>query len=354
MPATLLRLRQPDDWHIHLRDGDALATTVAHAALRFNRVVCMPNLPTPIKNAADAKAYRDRVLAALQNSDLPKARKDAFDPRIALYLTDATAPKDIDEAADLGFVIAVKLYPLGATTNAQNGVGDIFGRFAVLEQMQKRQMPLLVHGEVTDGDVDIFDREKRFLDTVLQPIVDRFCDLKIVLEHITTADAADFVEQSGPNVAATITPQHLLFNRNHMLVGGIKPHYYCLPILKRRDHQKRLLQAATSGNPKFFLGTDSAPHATHAKESACGCAGCYTAIHALPLYAAAFESMNALDKLENFASVFGAQFYGLPVNTQTVRLVKKEHTVPLSYPYLENQSLTPLLAGETLAWRYDE
>lgn len=348
---TTLTLIQPDDWHIHLRDGDALKTTVPHAAGSFNRVICMPNLVPPVKTTADAQAYRERILATLMASDLDEKRKSAFDPRMVLYLTDHTTSDEIEQAVKSGIVSAVKLYPAGATTNSADGVTDIKGRYAIFETMQKLGLPLLVHGEVTHDTIDIFDREKYFLDNVLSQIISHFPALKIVMEHITTADAADFCLAQADNVAATITPQHLLFNRNHMLVGGVKPHFYCLPILKRQTHQKRLLEVATSGNPKFFLGTDSAPHATHTKESACGCAGCYTAVHALPLYATAFESVNALDKLENFASRFGAQFYGLPINPSTITLVKQEQVIPMAYDYLDGKTLTPLLAGQTLAWQ---
>lgn len=352
MTNQTLTLIQPDDWHIHLRDGDALATTVPHAAERFNRVICMPNLVPPVKNIADTQQYRQRIMDALANSTLNDERKAAFEPRMVLYLTDQTSSDDIRAAAESGIVSAVKLYPSGATTNSHDGVTDIKARYPIFDAMQKHGLRLLVHGEVTHSDIDIFDREKRFLDDVLSDIVANFPQLKIVAEHITTRDAADFVLAAGEHVAATITPQHLLFNRNHLLVGGVRPHFYCLPILKRSSHQARLLQVATSGNPKFFLGTDSAPHATHTKEAACGCAGCYSAPHALPLYAAAFESVGALDKLENFASVFGAQFYDLPVNRSTVTLVKRNNPVPSHYPYLNDKSLTPLLAGEALAWDY--
>lgn len=269
---------------------------------------------------------------------------------MVLYLTDHTTADEIARAKASGIVQAVKLYPAGATTNSSDGVTDILGRSDVFESMQKHGIPLLVHGEVTHHDVDIFDREKRFLDEILSVIIQNFPELRIVMEHITTRDAADFCLAQKDNVGATITPQHLLFNRNHMLVGGVKPHFYCLPILKRANHQQRLLEVATSGNPKFFLGTDSAPHATHTKESACGCAGCYSAPHALPLYATAFESVGALDKLENFASRFGARFYGLPVNQSTITLVKKEQVIPDNYPYLDDKSLTPLLARQPLAW----
>ena len=347
---TSLTIIQPDDWHIHLRDNDALSTTVPHAAQSFNRVICMPNLIPAVKTAADAKAYRARILNALHQSSIKDERKQTFDPRMVLYLTDHTSAIDIKQAKESGIVSAVKLYPAGATTNSNDGVTDILGRSDVFEAMQKHELPLLVHGEVTHNDVDIFDREKRFLDEILNKIIKHFPDLKIVMEHITTKDAADFCLAQKDNVAATITPQHLLFNRNDLLVGGIKPHFYCLPILKRSEHQKRLLEVATSGNRKFFLGTDSAPHATHTKEASCGCAGCYSAVHALPLYAQAFESVHALDKLENFASRFGAEFYGFPINTGTITLVKQEQIIPQNYPYLDGKTLTPLLAGQTLSW----
>lgn len=350
--AQTLTLIQPDDWHLHLRDEKALKTTAIHTAHYFNRVICMPNLVPPVKTVNDAQIYHQKILKAVKDSNLDDKRKLAFEPRMVLYLTDKTTPQDIADAASTQIVSAVKLYPSGATTNSSDGVTDIKGRYAIFDAMQKHNLPLLVHGEVTADTVDIFDREKHFLDTVLSDIVAQFPSLKIVVEHITTKEAADFVWGSPDTIAATITPQHLLFNRNHLLVGGIKPHFYCLPILKRQIHQDRLLQVATSGNPKFFLGTDSAPHATHTKESACGCAGCYTTPYALPLYATAFESVNALDKLENFASVFGAKFYGLPINTGTITLIKDPQTVSTSYPYLDNNTLTPLLAGQQLNWRY--
>lgn len=350
-PQTIT-LRQPDDWHIHLRDGAALATTVTHAAQSFNRVMCMPNLVPPVKTAKDAIAYRERILAALNASDLPAERKAAFDPRMTLYLTDHTTPQDIIDAAKSGVVQAVKLYPAGATTNSADGVTNINRCVEVFDAMEAHQLPLLVHGEVTSDSVDIFDREKRFLEEVLSQIIAKFPTLKIVVEHITTSDAADFVLAQGNQVAATITPQHLLFNRNHLLVGGIKPHFYCLPILKRQQHQQVLLDVATSGNPKFFLGTDSAPHATHAKENACGCAGCYSAAIALPLYAAAFDSVGKIDKLEGFASRFGAQFYGLPINEATTTLKKQPFDVPSHYPYFDGSTVTPLMAGDSLPWSY--
>ncbi len=345
-----LTLLQPDDWHIHLRDGAALSTTVRHAAASFNRVICMPNLVPPVKNIVDARSYRERILQHLQACDLSPERKVAFDPRMTLYLTDHTTVQDIEAAAQSGIVQAVKLYPAGATTNSADGVTDINACVDVFEAMEKHDLPLLLHGEVTHDHVDIFDREKRFLDEVLAQIIVKFPTMKIVVEHITTSDAADFVLAQGNQVAATITPQHLMFNRNHLLVGGIKPHFYCLPILKRASHQKVLLDVATSGNPKFFMGTDSAPHPIDAKESACGCAGCYSAAAALPLYATAFDSVGKIDKLEGFASRFGAQFYGLPVNQSTITLVNTPMQVPTHYPYFDGRKLTPLMAGETLPW----
>ncbi len=347
---TELTLLQPDDWHIHLRDNQALATTVPHAANSFNRVICMPNLVPPVKNAADAQAYRERILQHLQQSTISDARKAAFDPRMTLYMTNDTTAQDIEIAAKSGIVQAVKLYPAGATTNSADGVTDINACVEVFEAMEKHQLPLLLHGEVTHDHVDIFDREKRFLDEVLAQIIAKFPALKIVMEHITTSDAADFILSQGNQVAATITPQHLLFNRNHLLLGGIRPHFYCLPILKRESHQKVLLDVATSGNPKFFLGTDSAPHATDKKENACGCAGCYSSATALALYATAFDSVGKIERLEGFASRFGAQFYGLPLNDNTVTLIKTPMSVPTSYPYFDGATLTPLMAGDTLPW----
>ncbi|MBE0440693.1 MAG: dihydroorotase [Psychrobacter sp.] len=345
-----LTILQPDDWHIHLRDGNALSTTVPHAANSFNRVICMPNLVPPVKNIDDALAYRARIMAHLEASDLSTERKTAFDPRMTLYLTDKTTAHDIEMAAKSGIVQAVKLYPAGATTNSTDGVTDINACVDVFDALEKYNMPLLIHGEVTQNHVDIFDREKRFLDEVLAQIIAKFPALKIVVEHITTSDAADFVLAQGNNIAATITPQHLMFNRNHLLVGGIKPHFYCLPILKRESHQKVLLDVATSGSPKFFLGTDSAPHATDKKEAACGCAGCYSAAHALSLYATAFDSVGKIDKLEGFASRFGAQFYGMPLNESTITLVNTPMQVPTAYPYFDGGTVTPLMAGEMLPW----
>ncbi len=291
---TELTILQPDDWHIHLRDNEALATTVPHAANSFNRVICMPNLVPPVKNVDDAQAYRERILQQLQTSDIDAERKAAFDPCMTLYMTDQTSVKDIELAAQSGIVKAVKLYPAGATTNSADGVTDINARADIFEAMEKYNLPLLIHGEVTHSHVDIFDREKRFLEEVMGQIIGKFPSLKIVMEHITTSDAADFVLSQGNHIAATITPQHLMLNRNHLLLGGIKPHFYCLPILKRESHQKVLLDVATSGNPKFFLGTDSAPHATDKKEAACGCAGCYSSATALALYATAFDSVGKM------------------------------------------------------------
>ncbi len=351
--GTTITIVQPDDWHIHLRDGDALATTVAHSANSFNRVICMPNLVPPVKTTKQALAYRERImnsLDSLQASNISDARKQSFDPCMVLYLTDNTDPNDIITAKQSGMVKAVKLYPAGATTNSADGVTDLSNCYPVLEEMQKQGIPLLVHGEVTHHHIDIFDREKRFLDEVLAPLIADFPQLRLVLEHITTADSAEFVLAQGDNIGATITPQHLLFNRNHLLVGGVKPHFYCLPILKRNSHQQKLIEVATSGNPKFFLGTDSAPHATHTKENACGCAGCYSASIALPLYATAFDQVGKIDKLEGFASRFGAEFYGLPINDSTVTLVKSPMTVPEGYDYLDGKTLTPLMAGESLPW----
>ncbi len=338
-----LTLLRPDDWHIHLRDGAVLNTTVADAARTFARAIIMPNLVPPVRNTAQADQYRERILNA-------RPAGNSFEPLMVLYLTDHTSAADIKDAKASGFVHAAKLYPAGATTNSDSGVTSLEAIYPALEAMSEVGLPLLVHGEVTRSEVDIFDREKRFIDEQLIGLVNRFPDLKVVLEHITTGDAAQFVSSASNNVAATITAHHLLYNRNHMLAGGIRPHFYCLPILKRNTHQDALLDAATSGNSKFFLGTDSAPHAQNAKEIACGCAGCYTAYAAIELYAEAFEQRNALDKLEAFASHFGADFYGLPRNQDSITLVREPWTVPDSFDYAE-QKLVPLRAGETLNWR---
>ncbi|KAA8734760.1 dihydroorotase [Acinetobacter qingfengensis] len=338
-----ITLLQPDDWHAHLRDGEALRRTVPDLAKQFHRAICMPNLVPPVKTVEEAIAYRQRILAHVPNGI-------DFDPRMVLYFTDHTPAEEVVKIKQSDAVNAIKLYPAGATTNSENGVSDIRKVYPVIEQLEEHQVPLLLHGEVTHSHVDIFDREKRYLDEVLVPLLRQFPQLKIVLEHITTADAANFVLEQGRNVAATITPQHLLFNRNHMLVGGIKPHFYCLPILKRQTHQTTLLEVATSGNPKFFLGTDSAPHAQSKKEQACGCAGCYSAPNAIELYAQAFEQMGKLDKLEGFASHFGADFYGLARNTKTITLVRQSIQVPAQLDYLDNDPIIPLYAGQTLNW----
>ncbi|CDF82805.1 Dihydroorotase [Pseudomonas knackmussii B13] len=338
-----LTLLRPDDWHIHLRDGAALAQTVGDAARTFGRAIVMPNLVPPVRNAAEADAYRQRILAA-------RPAGSRFEPLMVLYLTDRTSAEDVRAAKASGFVHAAKLYPAGATTNSDSGVTSIDNIFHVLEAMAEVGLPLLVHGEVTHADVDVFDREKRFIDEHMTRVVARFPTLKVVFEHITTGDAAQFVKAAPANVGATITAHHLLYNRNHMLVGGIRPHFYCLPILKRNVHQEALLDAATSGNPKFFLGTDSAPHARHAKEAACGCAGCYTAYAAIEMYAEAFEQRNALDKLEAFASFHGPDFYGLPRNTDSITLVREEWSAPTSLPFGDHE-VVPLRAGEKLRWR---
>lgn len=341
-----LTLLRPDDWHIHLRDGLALKNTVADVARTFGRAIVMPNLVPPVRTTEEANSYLQHIL---QNR--PAGSK--FTPLMVLYLTDQTTAGSIRSASASGFVYAAKLYPAGATTNSDAGVTAIENLYPALEAMSEVGMPLLVHGEVTHATVDIFDREKRFIDEQLVHLTARFPQLKIVFEHITTADAAQFVTEASATVAATITPQHLLFNRNHMLSGGIKPHFYCLPILKRNTHQEALLDAATSGNPKFFLGSDSAPHAQQAKENACGCAGCYSAFAAIELYAQAFESRNALDKLEAFASHFGADFYGLPRNQDHITLVREPWQVPAQLAFGE-QDLIPLCAGETLNWKLVE
>lgn len=337
---TLLR---PDDWHIHLRDGAVLPHTVADAGRVCARAIVMPNLVPPVRTADDAGQYRQRILDA-------RPAGNHFEPLMTLYLTESTTPSDIHAAKAAGFVHAVKLYPAGATTNSASGVTSVDNVFPVLETMAEVGMPLLIHGEVTRADVDVFDREKRFIDEHMVRLVQRFPTLKIVFEHITTADAATFVREAPDTVAATITPQHLLFNRNHMLVGGIRPHFFCLPILKRNTHQTALLDAATSGNPKFFLGTDSAPHAQHAKENACGCAGCYSANAGIELYAEAFEQRDALDKLEGFASLHGSDFYGLPRNTDRITLVRDDWQLPATLPF-GDRVVVPLRAGETLRWR---
>lgn len=338
-----ITLTRPDDWHLHLRDGEALAAVLPHTARQFARAIVMPNLRPPVTTVTAAAAYRQRVLAAV-----PAGRR--FEPLMTLYLTDNMPVDEIRRAVDSDFVHAVKLYPAGATTNSDAGVSDLRKCDAVLAEMERLGLPLLVHGEVVDPTVDVFDREAVFIEQVLQPLLARHPALRVVLEHITTQDAAEFVAVSGPNVAATITAHHLLYNRNAIFTGGVRPHYYCLPILKREQHREALVRAATSGNPKFFLGTDSAPHAQHTKEAACGCAGCYTAHAALELYAEVFEAANALDKLEAFASFHGADFYRLPRNHETVTLVKEAWTAPTTYDYITGERLVPLRAGEVLHW----
>ncbi|WP_018151221.1 dihydroorotase [Leeia oryzae] len=339
-----LTLTRPDDWHLHLRDAEALAAVLPDTARQFGRAIIMPNLKPPVTTTELALAYRDRILAALP------AGAD-FTPLMTLYLTNNTSGEEIQKAKASGAVVAVKLYPAGATTNSDAGVTDLLARCGdALAALQEAGMPLLVHGEVTDSQIDIFDREKVFIDRVMVPLLARYPKLKVVFEHITTADAAEFVMEAPANVAATLTAHHLLMNRNALFTGGIRPHHYCLPVLKREIHRVALLEAATSGSSKFFLGTDSAPHARHTKEASCGCAGMYTALTAMELYAEAFESANALDKLEAFASFNGPDFYQLPRNTGTITLVKQEWTVPESLPYGQDQ-LIPLRAGETLQWK---
>ena len=338
-----LTLRRPDDWHVHLRDGAALAAVVKFTAARFGRAIVMPNLKPAITSVALAQAYRERILAAMA----PDVR---FEPLLTLYLTDATPPEEIDRAKGAGFVHGVKLYPAGATTHSDAGVTDIAKVDRVLARMEKAGMPLLVHGESPQPEVDVFDRETHFIDAVLHPLLERFPGLRVVFEHITTARAVEFVVNARPGVGATITPQHLLHNRNAIFAGGIRPHYYCLPILKREGDRRALLGAATSGNPKFFLGTDSAPHERVAKESACGCAGMFTAHAAVELYAEAFESVGRLERLEPFASHFGADFYGLPRHAETITLVKESWAPPPAYEF-GTGTLVPYRGGESVAWR---
>ena len=338
-----ISITRPDDWHLHLRDGPAMASVLADSARCFARAIVMPNLQPPVTTTQQALHYRERILGAL-------APGAAFEPLMTLYLTDNTPVEEIARAKLSGRVHGVKLYPAGATTHSDAGVTRISRCFAALEKMEQLGLPLLIHGETTDPMVDVFDREKAFIDEVLGPTVERFQGLKIVLEHITTRDAAQYVEVTGPNVGATITAHHLLLNRNALFLGGIRPHHYCLPVLKREEHREALVEAAISGNPKFFLGTDSAPHARATKEAACGCAGIYTAHAAIELYAAAFEEAGALDKLEGFASHHGADFYGLPRNTGTITLVREEWSVPKTLRF-GTDDLVPLRAGETIPWK---
>ncbi|MGZ5049079.1 MAG: dihydroorotase [Usitatibacter sp.] len=338
-----ISITRPDDWHAHFRDGDAMASVAAATARQFARAIVMPNLKPPVTTVAQAQAYRKRIMAAL-------AKGAKFEPLMTLYLTDNTPASEIEKAKASGAVKAVKFYPAGATTNSDSGVSDIRKCDAVLEAMQAAGMPLLVHGEVTDPEIDVFDRETVFLDRTLSPLVSRFPKLKIVLEHITTHEAAAFVERAPENVAATITAHHLLMNRNALFAGGLRPHHYCLPILKREPHRRALVKAATSGNPRFFLGSDSAPHSRASKEHECGAAGIYTAHAALELYAEAFDAAGALDRLEAFASHFGADFYGMPRNKGKVKLERVEWEVPREYAFGDGM-VVPLRAGQKLGWR---
>ena len=340
--TTEITLTRPDDWHLHVRDGAALQTVVPHTAAQFGRAIIMPNLKPPVTTAAQATAYRERILAAVPAGT-------AFEPLMTLYLTDKLPPDEIRRAKDAG-VVAVKLYPAGATTNSDAGVTDLRKTYTTLEAMQREGLLLLVHGEVTSPDIDLFDREAVFIEQQLMPLRRDFPELKVVMEHITTKEAAQYVASADRFLGATVTAHHLLYNRNAIFTGGIRPHYYCLPVLKRETHRQALVAAATSGSPKFFLGTDSAPHPAHLKEHASGCAGCYTAHAAMEMYAEAFDAAGALDKLEGFASFFGADFYGLPRNTGTITLRKERWTPPESFAFGDAE-LKPLRSGDALPWR---
>lgn len=343
-----LTLTRPDDWHLHLRDGAALAAVLPDTARQFARAIIMPNLKPPVTTTEQALAYRGRILEALKKAG---GNPDAFTPLMTLYLTDNTTSEEIFRAYESGQVYAVKLYPAGATTNSDAGVTDLLGKCTkALEALEKCGMPLLVHGEVTDPSIDLFDREAIFVERVMKPLRRAFPALKVVFEHITTKEGAEYVRDAEGPIAATITPQHLLYNRNAIFQGGVRPHFYCLPVLKRETHRLALVEAATSGSPRFFLGTDSAPHARGLKEHACGCAGCYTALHAMELYATAFDAVGKLDKLEGFASFHGPDFYGLPRNTGTLTLVRETYQVPEEVAF-GNTTLVPLAAGEALTWR---
>jgi dihydroorotase len=342
--AKKITITRPDDWHLHVRDGDALQTVVPHTAAQFGRAIIMPNLRPPVTTAAQAIAYRERIQAAVPEGV-------AFEPLMTLYLTDKLPPDEIKRAKDAG-VVAVKLYPAGATTNSDAGVTDLRKTYKTLEAMQREGLLLLVHGEVTSPDIDLFDREAVFIDTQLIPLRRDFPELKIVFEHITTKEAAQYVQAADRFTGATITAHHLLYNRNAIFIGGIRPHYYCLPVLKRETHRLALVEAATSGNPRFFLGTDSAPHPAHLKEHATGCAGCYTAHAAMELYAEAFDAAGKLDRLEAFASFNGADFYGLPRNEGHITLTKESWMPPVSYAFGESE-LKPLRSGESLAWKLE-
>jgi dihydroorotase len=345
-PVSTLTIARPDDWHLHVRDGAMLAAVLPHTARQFGRAIIMPNLRPPVTTTAMAAAYRERILAALPKEG-PGA---AFEPLMTLYLTDNTPPDEIKRARESGFVHGVKLYPAGATTNSDAGVTSVAKCAKTLEAMQEHGMPLLVHGEVTDPAIDMFDREKVFIDQVMTPLRRDFPALKVVFEHITTKDAADYVRDADGHVGATLTAHHLLYNRNALFVGGIRPHYYCLPVLKRETHRQALLAAATSGNPRFFLGTDSAPHPKGLKEHACGCAGCYTALHALEMYTQAFDQAGALDQLEGFASFHGADFYGLPRASTTVTLHREAWTLPAQFS-VGDEEIVPLNGGESIGWK---
>lgn len=347
MSTTTLQITRPDDWHLHLRDTSALKDTVAATAKAFGRAIVMPNLLQPITTTTQAVAYRERIIAAI-----PPQAAD-FTPLMTLYLTDNTTPAMIEEAVASGMIAGCKLYPAGATTNSDSGVTQLERLYPVLEKMSDHGLPLLVHGEVTGDWIDIFDREQHFIDDILVPLVARFPHLKLVLEHITTANAVNFVKSQGEQIAATLTVHHLRFNRNQMLAGGIRPHYYCLPVLKRASHQQALQDIVASGHHRFFLGTDSAPHAIGKKETACGCAGCYTAPIALPLYAQTFEDLGILDRLEAFASFFGPDYYGLPRNTDKIALIKEQWQVPDQLP-LGQDIIIPFMAGATLGWRLQQ
>jgi dihydroorotase len=342
--GTVLDLLRPDDWHLHLRDGAQLAAVLPHTAAQFGRAIVMPNLKPPVTTTALAAAYRGRIVDA-------RPPGSDFEPLMTLYLTDNTPGDEIRRAKDSGFVHAVKLYPAGATTNSDSGVTDLKHTYRALEAMQEVGMVLAIHGEVTDRDIDVFDREKVFIEDKLIPLRRDFPGLRVVFEHITTKDAADYVAGAEGDIAATITAHHLLYNRNAIFTGGVRPHYYCLPVLKREIHRRALVAAATSGSPRFFLGTDSAPHAQGDKESDCGCAGCYTALHALELYATAFEAAGALDRLEGFASHHGPDFYRLPRHATRVRLRKEANIIPAALPY-GDKTVVPLAAGERLGWRF--
>lgn len=338
----VLKIRRPDDWHIHLRDDEMLKTVVPYTSQVFGRAIVMPNLVPPVTTVAAARAYRDRILAAV-----PQGHN--FTPLMTCYLTNSLAASELVNGFEQGVFTAAKLYPANATTNSSHGVSDVTGIYPLFEQMQKIGMPLLIHGEVTDPSVDIFDREARFIEQVMEPIRQHFPELKIVFEHITTKEAAQYVQAGNRFLGATITPQHLMFNRNHMLVGGIRPHLFCLPILKRNVHQEALRQAVASGSDRFFLGTDSAPHLKHRKESSCGCAGCFNAPNAIPAYAAVFEQLGALEHFEAFCSLNGPRFYGLPLNEDFIELQRVPTTQPEEIA-LGNESVIPFLAGETLNW----